>query len=78
MTLSCPSPTSDGSAAAVVCSEQFVRKHHLESQAVEIVAMEMKTDFPSTFEEKSCTKMVCWQFVGVVQRILTVIGGFSP
>ena len=62
---SCPSPTSDGSAAAVVCSEQFVREHHLENQAIEIVAMEMRTDFPSTFEEKSCTKMVCGH-VGVV------------
>lgn len=62
---SCPSPTSDGSAAAVVCSEQFVREHHLENQAIEIVAMEMRTDFSSTFEEKSCTKMVCGH-VGVV------------
>lgn len=55
------SPTSDGSAAAVVCSEQFVRKHGLEGQAVEIIAMEMATDLPSTFEEESeesCMKMV--------------------
>ena len=59
-----PSPTSDGSAAAVVCSEQFVHEHGLENQAVEIVAMEMRTDYPSTFDEKSCTKMVG---VGVVQ-----------
>lgn len=71
-----PSPTSDGSAAAVVCSEQFVRQHGLENQAVEVVAMEMRTDFPSTFDEKSCTKMVClwvWRTV-----MLTVIGGFPP
>jgi hypothetical protein len=30
----------------------------LSDQAVEILAMEMATDLPSTFEEKSCLKMV--------------------
>jgi len=52
------SPTSDGSAAAILCSENFVHRYGLESQAVEIVAMEMRTDFPSTFKDKSCMKMV--------------------
>lgn len=52
------SPTSDGSAAAILCSEEFVKKHNLQNQAVEIVAMEMGTDFPSTFKENSCMKMV--------------------
>ncbi|XP_053394747.1 sterol carrier protein 2-like isoform X3 [Mercenaria mercenaria] len=51
-------PTSDGSAAAILCSEEFVHKHNLESQAVEIVAMEMATDLPSAFKDKSCIKMV--------------------
>lgn len=44
------SPTSDGSAAAVVCSEDFVREHGLEDQAVEIVAQTMVTDMPSSFD----------------------------
>ena len=51
-------PTSDGSGAAVVASEDFVRKHKLESQAVEIIGMAMATDMPSTFEDKSSIKMV--------------------
>ncbi|KAL4235600.1 sterol carrier protein 2 [Mactra antiquata] len=51
-------PTSDGSAAAILCSEEFVRAHNLESQAVEVVAMEMATDLPSAFKDKSCIKMV--------------------
>lgn len=42
----------------MLASEAFVRKHHLESQAVEIVAQEMTTDTSSTFEENSCMKMV--------------------
>lgn len=52
------SPTSDGAGAAVLASEAFVRKYHLENQAVEIVAQEMATDTSSTFEENSCMKMV--------------------
>jgi len=43
------SPTSDGSAAAIVCSEEFVREHGLEDRAVEIVAQAMVTDTPATF-----------------------------
>ena len=52
------SPTSDGSAAAVLASEEFVKKHGLESKAVEIVGMEMATDFNSTFTENSAIKVV--------------------
>lgn len=51
-------PTSDGAAAAVVASEAFVKRHGLEGQAVEITGMSMATDVPSTFEDKSCMKMV--------------------
>jgi acetyl-CoA acetyltransferase len=51
-------PTSDGSGAAILASEDFVRKHGLESKAVEILGMAMATDFASTFSERSCIKMV--------------------
>lgn len=51
-------PTSDGSAAVVLANEDFVRRHKLENQAVEIVGMEMSTDLPSTFSERSCIKLV--------------------
>jgi len=51
-------PTSDGAGAAVVCSEEFVAKHDLREQAVEIVGMAMTTDFDSSFADKSCIKMV--------------------
>merc|ERR1712002_1288451 len=36
-------PTSDGGAAAIVASEEFVKRNGLESRAVEIVGMEMAT-----------------------------------
>ena len=51
-------PTSDGAGAAIVASEDFVKKHKLQDKAVEILGMTMATDFPSTFEEKSCIKII--------------------
>ena len=51
-------PTSDGAGAAVLASEDFVRKHGLQKQAVEIAGMAMTTDFASTFQEKSCIKLI--------------------
>jgi len=58
LTLLMCSPTSDGAAAAVLCSEDFVKKHNLYANAVEIIGMSMATDLPSTFNEKSTIKML--------------------
>ena len=52
------SPTSDGSAAAVLVSEEFVKRHGLEKQAVEILGQQMVTDLPMTFDSKSCMTLV--------------------
>ncbi len=51
-------PTSDGAGAAIVCSEEFVKKHGLEDKAVEILGMAMTTDFETTFSEKSSMKLI--------------------
>ena len=51
------SPTSDGSAAAIVASERFVDEHDLWAQAVEIAGQALVTDMASSFE-KSCIKIV--------------------
>jgi sterol carrier protein 2 len=51
-------PTSDGAAAAILASESFVRARHLERQAVEIAGMAMTTDSRSTFEQRSCIKLI--------------------
>jgi len=50
-------PTSDGAACIVLASESFVLRHALESQAVEILAMSLATDLPSSFRD-SCINMV--------------------
>ncbi|KAG6919474.1 hypothetical protein DXG01_005733 [Tephrocybe rancida] len=52
------SPTSDGAACCIVASEDFVHKHRLENQAIEIVAQALTTDSPVTFEGRSAMDVV--------------------
>jgi acetyl-CoA acetyltransferase len=52
------SPTSDGSAAAVIASERFVERRGLAEQAVEIAGQSMVTDLPDTFTEQSAITLV--------------------
>ncbi|MDO8612221.1 MAG: lipid-transfer protein [Dehalococcoidia bacterium] len=51
-------PTSDGAAAAVLASEEFVRRHSLEGKAVEIIGQAMVTDTADTFEQKSSITLI--------------------
>jgi acetyl-CoA acetyltransferase len=51
-------PTSDGAGAAILASEDFVEKHGLQKQAVEIVGQAMTSDFDSTLSERSCIKLI--------------------
>lgn len=51
-------PTSDGAACAILASEDFVRKHGLEAQAVEIVGQSMVTDMDNTFKDNSSISLV--------------------
>lgn len=52
------SPTSDGSAAAILASERFVDENALAHQAVEIVGQAVSTDTPGTFESNSVITLV--------------------
>jgi acetyl-CoA acyltransferase len=53
------SPTSDGSACAIVASESFVERHDLGDRAIEIAGQAMVTDLSSTFDDKTdCIKIV--------------------
>lgn len=53
-------PTSDGAGVAILASGDFVKQHKLEDKAVEIAGMSMVTDLSSTFDERSCLKIVGW------------------
>ncbi|ORX81954.1 thiolase [Basidiobolus meristosporus CBS 931.73] len=46
-------PTSDGSGAVVLASEEFVKKHELQNQAIHLVAQELVTDSPKAFNSSS-------------------------
>lgn len=71
-------PTSDGAAAAILSSEEFVQQYGLQSKAVEIVAQEMVTDLPSTFEEKSVIKMVGYDMSKEAARKCYEKSGLRP
>ncbi|KAK0134406.1 Non-specific lipid-transfer protein [Merluccius polli] len=71
-------PTSDGAGAAVLASEDFVRRHGLEHQAVEILAQEMVTDLATTFEENSCIKMVGYDMTSLAARKCFAAAGLEP
>ncbi|MFY9487405.1 MAG: lipid-transfer protein [Solirubrobacterales bacterium] len=52
------SPTSDGSACAILASERFVDENDLWDRAIEIAGQAMVTDTPATFESGSCISIV--------------------
>jgi acetyl-CoA acetyltransferase len=72
------SPTSDGSAAAVVASERFVEEHALWDQAVEIAGQSMVTDMTSTFDEGSCIKIVGYDMSKEAARRAYEEAGVGP
>jgi len=71
-------PTSDGAAAAIVCSEKFVREHKLENQAVEVVGMVLKSDPASSFKEKSLMKAAGYDMTKNAARELYLSTGITP
>jgi acetyl-CoA acetyltransferase len=70
-------PTSDGGAAAIVASGEFVRRHHLEGQAVEIVGQAMATDLPSSFEGGDL-QLVGADMTAAAARAAYVESGLGP
>ena len=71
-------PTSDGAAAAILASGDFVAKHGLAAQAVEIAGMAMATDLPSSFEARSCIKMVGFDMSKTAAQKAYAQSGLGP
>ncbi|MGH9905658.1 MAG: lipid-transfer protein [Pyrinomonadaceae bacterium] len=71
-------PTSDGAAAAILASDEFVKEHGLQQQAVEIVGMAMATDLPSTFDERSSIKLVGYDLSRKAARDVYEQSGLGP
>lgn len=53
LTLPMCSPTSDGGAAAIVVSEDFIKKHNLQDRAIELAGLGVSTDSVRLYEDRS-------------------------
>ncbi len=70
-------PTSDGAAAAILCSEDFAKRHGLADRPW-IAAMAMATDMPSTFDAKSMIKMVGQDLTKAAAKKVYEQSGLGP
>ncbi len=67
-------PTTDGSAAAILVSEDFVKKNNIQN-AITIDSMELVTDFPSSLETKSMMKLVGYDMTAkAAERVYADVG----
>ncbi len=70
-------PPTCGAAAAIVCSEDFAKKHG-KAGAVYIAAQAMTTDYASTFAEDSMMKMVGYDMTANAARRVYEQAGVGP
>eukprot|EP00004_Rigifila_ramosa_P009225 TRINITY_DN20710_c0_g1_i1.p2 TRINITY_DN20710_c0_g1~~TRINITY_DN20710_c0_g1_i1.p2 ORF type:complete len:422 (+),score=105.26 TRINITY_DN20710_c0_g1_i1:45-1268(+) len=71
-------PTSDGAAAAILCSQEFVEKHNLQANAVEIIGMSMCTDSPAALESKSMISLVGYDMAKKAAETVYAQSGLGP
>jgi acetyl-CoA acetyltransferase len=74
--LQCCPPTC-GAAAAIVCSEEFARRHRLDT-SVRIAAQAMTTDTPSTFESGDMQKVVGFDMTRAAATQVYESAGIGP
>jgi acetyl-CoA acetyltransferase len=74
--LQCCPPTC-GAAAAVVCSEEFARKHGLDMR-VRIAAQAMTTDTPSTFDSNDMRRVVGYDMSRAASAQVYEAAGVGP
>ncbi len=74
--LQCCPPTC-GAAAAVLCSEDFARRHGVRSD-VRIAAQAMTTDYPSTFEDRDMRKIVGYDMSKAAAQQVYEASGVGP
>ncbi|WP_280347140.1 lipid-transfer protein [Nocardia neocaledoniensis] len=72
------SPTSDGSAAAVLASERFVDEHGLGDRAVEIVGQAVVTDLESSFTAETARALVGIDMTAAAARQVYEQAGIGP
>ncbi len=70
-------PPTCGAAAAILCSDEFAKKHGL-TTAVHIAAQSMTTDFRSSFDEDSMIKMVGYDMAKDAAKQVYEESGIGP
>lgn len=70
-------PPTCGAGAAILCSDEFARKHGI-SDPVYIAAQAMTTDFASSFDEKSMIKMVGYDMTRAAADSVYEQSGIGP
>ena len=70
-------PPSCGAAAAVVCSEEFAKKHNLNTD-VAIIAQSMVTDGQSTFDDHDMRKVVGYDMAKEASLKVYEDSGYGP
>jgi len=70
-------PPTCGAAAAILASDEFVKKHGI-SSPVWIAAQSMKTDFPSSFGEDSMMKMCGYDMSAAAAKEVYERSGLGP
>jgi acetyl-CoA acetyltransferase len=74
--LQCCPPTC-GAAAAIVCSDDFAKKHNV-NKPVYIVAQSLLTDFTSSFEGKSPMRIVGYDMTAAAAKQVYEAAGIGP
>ncbi|MFD6453637.1 MULTISPECIES: lipid-transfer protein [unclassified Nocardia] len=72
------SPTSDGSGAVILASEDFVDRNNLADRAVEIVGQSMVTDLASTFTSPTAINLVGSSMSRTAAEAVYAEAGFGP
>ena len=70
-------PPTCGAGAAILCSDEFAKKHGI-SNPVRIVAQSMTTDYQSSFEPKSMIKMVGYDMTVAAAKAVYEKAGVGP
>ena len=70
-------PPTCGGAAAIVCSDEFAKKHNI-SKPVYIASQAMVTDLESTFNGKSAMKIVGYDMAAEAARRVYEEAGIGP
>lgn len=70
-------PPTCGAGAAILCSDEFAKKHGIDNP-VYIAAQAMTTDFASSFDEKSMIKMVGYDMTRAAADSVYEQAGIGP